>query len=223
MRDAAFLAGRIANRGGEIDDRDAQPCETDGDFGIEIEMPGEARGGENLEQFGRGIYAHAEERIVDPPAEGFEVGEEIGDLAAVDAQGGRGFVEDRPPNMAASGCRAESSRKRGMKDAGCCPSASNDRTCVWPEATASRSPCRMAAPFPELWGRRSSRKRPGMGCFQSGKKIRRAVGGAVGHHPDRGVLAERVAHGMPQDRPGIVTRNEDKRSGRWHGREAGGS
>src|ERR1035437_5842230 len=60
---------------------------------------------------------------------------------------------------------------------------------------------------------------PWVGGLEFGEEVRRAVGGAVYHHPDRGVLGQCVAHGLPQDWPGIVARDEDE--GLWCGHGQG--
>ncbi len=70
------------------------PGEADGDLGVEVEAPGETGGLHDIQQRPRRVETHAEKRIPDAPAEGFEVGPEIGDFPPLDAQCGGGGVED---------------------------------------------------------------------------------------------------------------------------------
>ena len=134
------------------------PRESDGHLGVEIESPGVAGGLHDIEQGLRRIDPHAEERIIDAPAQGFQIRPEIRDFPPLDPECGAEASKTGRPKTAASGWAAESSRNAEILSAGCWPSASIVSTWVNPAATASRRPWRTAAPLPEFTGRRMMRK-----------------------------------------------------------------
>lgn len=217
LGDAAFIGMQIADRGGKIDDGNAFPGEADGHFGIEIEAAGEAGFGEGFEERGDGVEAHAEERVIDAPAEGFEVGPEVGDLAAFDAEGGSGGIEDRAAEDGGGGMGAEGGNEGGDGGGGVLAIGVHAEDVGVAEITCAVEAGEDGGAFAGVF--REAEDLEAVGRGEGFDVVIGAVGGAIDDQEDVFGGFEGGGEGPAQEVPArIERRDEDNHARGGHGR-----